>query len=166
DHVVSARHFDAWWKKERRKRPSLLDFDPTMLVTEAAADISDEDYPQHWPQGELDLPLTYQFEPGSDADGVTVHIPLEVLNQVEDRGFEWLVPGMREELITALIKTLPKRLRRELVPTPDTAKAVLGPLEEHDGPLLPALSHELLRLKAVDVPVDAWDLAALPDHLR
>jgi ATP-dependent helicase HrpA len=166
DHVVSARHFDAWWKKERRKRPSLLDFDPTMLVTEAAADISDEDYPQHWPQGELDLPLTYQFEPGSDADGVTVHIPLEVLNQVEDRGFEWLVPGMREELITALIKTLPKRLRRELVPAPDTAKAVLGPLEEHDGPLLPALSHELLRLKAVDVPVDAWDLAALPDHLR
>ncbi|WP_028846624.1 MULTISPECIES: ATP-dependent RNA helicase HrpA [Thermocrispum] len=167
DHVVSAQHFDSWWKKERKRRPRLLDFDPEMLVTDAAADISDDDYPEQWRQGELELPLTYQFEPGSDADGVTVHLPLEALNQVDERGFEWLVPGMRHELITALIKTLPKQLRRQLVPAPDTAMAVQELLQERqDQPLLKALSDALWKLRGVDVPVDAWDLTALPDHLR
>ncbi|MGH3467196.1 MAG: ATP-dependent RNA helicase HrpA, partial [Thermocrispum sp.] len=164
--VVSARHFDTWWNKTRGAQPALLDFDPSMLVNEGADAVSADDYPQSWPQGELELPLTYQFEPGTDADGVTVHIPLAVLNQVDDGGFEWLVPGMHEELVTALIKALPKQLRRELVPAPDTAKAVVDPLERHDGSLLDALGDELFALKGVDVPPEAWDLTKLPDHLR
>jgi ATP-dependent helicase HrpA len=164
--VVSARHFDAWWKQARREQPELLDFDPSMLVNEGVDDVSAADYPTSWQQGELEFPLTYQFEPGADADGVTVYIPLAVLNQVDDRGFDWLVPGLREELVTALIKSLPKQLRRELVPAPDTAKAVLERLEARDGPLTAALAEELHALRAIDIPADAWDPAKLPDHLR
>src|SRR5690606_26006597 len=81
-HVVSARHFDSWWKKTSRQDPDLLNFEKTMLINVGSDEISAADYPDTWVQGELRLKLTYQFEPGSDADGVTVHIPLAVLNQV------------------------------------------------------------------------------------
>ncbi|MPY85500.1 MAG: ATP-dependent RNA helicase HrpA [Actinophytocola sp.] len=170
DDVVSARHFDAWWKKARREQPDLLDFSLPMLVNESAAEVSEADYPQRWRHGDLDLTLTYQFEPGAsggDADGVTVHIPLAMLNQVSADGFDWQVPGFREELVTALIKSLPKPIRRELVPAPDTAGAVLDRLEPAgDEPLLAALERGLSALRGVEVRPDDWDLARVPDHLR
>ncbi|MPY77679.1 MAG: ATP-dependent RNA helicase HrpA [Actinophytocola sp.] len=169
DHVVSARHFDSWWKKAWREQPGLLDFWLPMLVNESAAEVSDAEYPQTWRHGDIDLTLTYQFEPGAsdgDADGVTVHVPLAVLNQVSTDGFDWQVPGFREELVTALLKSLPKPLRRELVPAPDTAKAVLDRLDPDAEPLLAALERELSALRGVDVRPDDWDLAKVPDHLR
>ncbi|WP_034274020.1 ATP-dependent RNA helicase HrpA [Haloechinothrix halophila] len=174
DHVVSARHFDSWWKKARREQPDLLDFSLPMLVNERAAEVSETDYPQRWRHGDLDLALTYQFEPGAsegDADGVTVHVPLAVLNQVNADCFDWQVPGFREELVTALIKALPKPLRRELVPAPDTAKVVLARLDPdvpdaEREPLLAALERELHALRGVDVRPDDWDLTKVPDHLR
>ncbi|GAA5111300.1 ATP-dependent RNA helicase HrpA [Haloechinothrix salitolerans] len=168
--VVSARHFDSWWKKARREQPDLLDFSLPMLVNESAAEVSETDYPRCWRHGDLYLALTYQFEPGAsegDADGVTVHIPLAVLNQVSADGFDWQVPGFREELITALIKALPKPIRRDLVPAPDTAKAVLDRLDPDKGePLQTALERELYALRGVDVRPDDWDLTKVPDHLR
>ncbi|WP_155731094.1 DUF3418 domain-containing protein, partial [Streptobacillus moniliformis] len=98
-------HFDSWWKKVSRETPDLLNFEKSMLIKEGAEKISKLDYPNFWHQGNLKLRLSYQFEPGADADGVTVHIPLPLLNQVEESGFEWQIPGLRRELIIALIKS-------------------------------------------------------------
>ncbi len=164
--VVSVRHFDSWWKQARRSEPDLLSFEKSMLINETAGGIRESDYPDSWTQGKQAFKLTYQFEPGADADGVTVHVPLAVLNQVTPDGFDWQVPGLREELATQLIKSLPKALRRNFVPAPDTAKYVLSRVSPSDGPLLHALADELEALRGVSVPDDAWDLAAVPDHLR
>src|SRR5690606_15515281 len=134
--VVSARHFDSWWKRARRTDPDLLTFSTAMLVNPVAGGVSAEDYPDFWRQGELRLPLSYQFEPGTEADGVTGHIPLPVLGQVRPEGFDWQVPGLREELVTALLRSLPKQIRRNFVPVPDHARAVLAGISPVDGPLL------------------------------
>ncbi|MBN3585797.1 DUF3418 domain-containing protein, partial [Algoriphagus aestuarii] len=95
----SVRHFDSWWKRVRQQQPRLLDFDKSMLVAEDAGEGIEEAYPDFWQQGEHRFRLTYQFEPGDAADGVTVHIPLNVLNQVSPEGFDWQIPGLREELV-------------------------------------------------------------------
>jgi len=164
--VVSGAHFDAWWKQARRDRPDLLTFSLAMLVNEQASGVSPGDYPDVWVQGDLRLALTYQFSPGAHADGVTVHVPLPVLNRVSGAGFDWQVPGLRQDLVAAVIKALPKHLRVRLVPAPDTARAVLAQLEPRSGPFLEVLTHELLRLRGVDVRPEDVDLAKVADHLR
>ncbi|MQA97200.1 MAG: ATP-dependent RNA helicase HrpA [Streptosporangiales bacterium] len=164
--VVSVRHFDAWWKQARKDRPELLDFERAMLINPETNEVSERDYPDEWRQGPLRLKLTYQFEPGTAADGVTVHIPLPVLNQVSGDGFEWQIPGLREELVIALIKSLPKQLRRNLVPAPDCARQVLRQVRPRTEPLLEALERELYDLRGVDIPREAWDLGRVPAHLR
>jgi ATP-dependent helicase HrpA len=164
--VVSARHFDAWWKRARLQQPDLLDFERSMLIEDAAEAPDARDYPDTWHQGEHRLQLTYQFEPGSDADGVTVHVPLAVLNQVDADGFDWQVPGLRQELVTELIRSLPKAIRRNFIPAPNWAREVLERIAPRDGPLLEVLARELGRAGPVEVPPDALDLARVPDHLR
>ncbi len=164
--VVSGRHFDAWWKKARQETPDLLTFTMADLVSSEAAALSALDHPDVWVQGDLRLRLTYQFEPGSDADGVTVHLPVDVLNQVSPEGFDWQVPGLRQELVTALIKSLPKPLRVRCVPAPDTAAHFLAVVEPRSRPLLDALETELLNTKRIDVRAEDWDLGKVPDHLR
>ncbi|HEV3496432.1 MAG TPA: ATP-dependent RNA helicase HrpA [Actinomycetes bacterium] len=166
DEVVSARHFDAWWKRASQDRPDLLDFERSMLIEEAADAPDVEDYPDTWHQDGLRLRLTYQFEPGSDADGVTVHIPLAVLNQVVPDGFDWQVPGLRHELVTELIRSLPKAIRRDFIPAPNWATSALSRIGPADGPLLEALGRELERAGPVEVPPDAFNLTRVPDHLR
>jgi ATP-dependent helicase HrpA len=163
--VVSGRHFDAWWKKARRERPELLNFDRDLLINEGRGGVNETDYPDSWHSDGMALPLTYRFEPGTDADGVTVDIPLPLLNQVPAESFDWQVPGLREELVIALLRSLPKPLRRHFVPVPDVARAVLATLDP-DGPLLETLTRELRRLTGVTVPRDAWGLDRLPAHLR
>ncbi|HSK26224.1 MAG TPA: ATP-dependent RNA helicase HrpA [Jiangellales bacterium] len=168
--VVSGRHFDAWWKKARHRQSDLLTFTRDDLVSDEATEVSAADYPDTWAVGDLRLRLTYQFEPGSDADGVTAHVPVEQLNQVAPEGFEWQVPGLREDLVTALLRSLPKAVRRQLVPAPDVARAVLPRLvpatEPPVEPLLPRLARELHRLRGVVVEASDFDLARVPDHLR
>jgi ATP-dependent helicase HrpA len=164
--VVSARHFDTWWKKARRDSPDLLTFDPAMLVHSGRGGLSAADYPDAWVTDGLRLPLSYQFEPGTEADGVTVHIPLSLLNRVPGAGFEWQVPGLREELVTALIRSLPKQLRVNFVPVPDYARAVLDRVTPADGPLLEAVELQLRRLTGVPIPHNAWQLDRVPDHLK
>ncbi|WP_374209111.1 ATP-dependent RNA helicase HrpA [Kitasatospora sp. A2-31] len=174
DDVVSTRHFDSWWKKARHEQPDLLNFEKSMLINDAADGVTEADYPDHWQQGKLRFKLTYQFEPGSDADGVTVHIPLPVLNQVTAEGFDWQIPGLREELVTAWIKSLPKAVRRNFVPAPDFARAALRQVRERQAagtfgsgePLLPTLELVLKRLTAVTVPPEAWDEERVPEHLK
>jgi ATP-dependent helicase HrpA len=164
--VVSGRHFDSWWKKTRHEQPELLTFTREMLVNATAGRVSEAEYPNAWRSEGQPLPLTYQFEPGTKTDGVTVDLPLPVLGQVRGDEFDWQVPGLREELVTALIKSLPKQLRRNFVPAPDVARAVLAELPERDEPLLLALSRELRRLTGITVPQDAWQPDQVPDHLK
>jgi ATP-dependent helicase HrpA len=160
--VTSARHFDSWWKKTRAADPALLDLSLADLVGPAAGEIGPADYPASW--GEL--PLSYEFAPGAPDDGVTVDIPLAQLNQVDAAEFGWQVPGLREETVTELIRTLPKQLRTLFVPVPDTARKVLPELGAPDGDLPGALSAALGRLGGVPVPRSAFDESRLPVHLR
>ena len=165
-HIVSGRHFDTWWKKTRREQPGLLTFTIDDLLNETADGLDEDAFPATWTQGELTLGLSYAFEPGTSDDGVAVHIPVAVLNQVVPAGFDWQVPGLREELVVELIRSLPKALRRSLVPVPDTARAFLERVEPESEPLLDALSRELTRMGDERIGRDVWDLARLPPHLR
>ncbi|MEV5433753.1 ATP-dependent RNA helicase HrpA [Streptomyces sp. NPDC052701] len=166
EHVVSGAHFDSWWKRKRHEQPDFLDFEREMLINEKAGEVTKADYPDSWRQGNLKFRVTYQFEPGADADGVTVHIPLQVLNQVTDEGFDWQIPGLREELVTELIRSLPKPIRRNYVPAPNYAKAFLEravPLQE---PLTTTMARELKRMVGVPFEADDFDWSKVPDHLK
>jgi ATP-dependent helicase HrpA len=160
--VVSSRHFDTWWKKARRRSPNLL----TLTRSDVMRDEPVEDQPVVWRSGDVDLPVTYRFEPGAADDGVTVHVPLDVLARLGSTDFSWQVPALREELVIALIRSLPKEVRRNFVPAPDTARAVLAAITPGQEPLLEAVQRELYRRSGVLVPLDAFDLSKVPAHLR
>ncbi|TCV99843.1 ATP-dependent RNA helicase HrpA [Biostraticola tofi] len=164
--VVSARHFDSWWQRESPANPDLLNFEKSFLIKQGADEISALDYPNFWLQGNLKLRLSYQFEPGKEADGVTVHIPLPLLNQIKPAGFDWQIPGVRRELVIALIKSLPKPLRRNFVPAPNYAEAFLGRVTPGEGHLLDALERELKRMSGVALDREAWQWEQVPDHLK
>ncbi|ROR90481.1 ATP-dependent RNA helicase HrpA [Nocardioides aurantiacus] len=164
--VVSGGHFDGWWKQERRRRPDLLTFDPDMLVHDTAGEVTGRDFPDAWQEGPLTFSLSYHFEPGSDDDGVTVDVPLATLNAVGPAPFTWNVPGLRHELVTALIRSLPKQLRVNFVPAPDFARRFLDVAPPGEEDLLDALSRQLRAMTGVHVPRDVWDLAKVPAHLR
>ena len=179
DDVVSGAHFDSWWKGKRLEDPELLDFERSMLINEKAGSVTKDDYPDSWRQGALKFRVTYQFEPGADADGVTVHVPLQVLNQVTSDGFDWQIPGLREEMVVELIRSLPKPIRRHYVPAPNYAKAFLEQTTPPDGPgprrpdgepaqepLPVTLARELRRMVGVPMAADDFDLARVPDHLK
>ena len=166
EEVISSRHFDKWWKEAQKQDPELLNFEKEMLMKGDTAHISDLDYPNFWQQGRLKLKLSYQFEPGEAADGVTLHIPLPLLNQVEVKGFEWLIPGLRHELLVALIKSMPKPMRKNFVPAPNYADALLASINPEQGPLLDEMERQLRRMTGITVPREAWDWAAVPDHLK
>ncbi|MFJ8138884.1 ATP-dependent RNA helicase HrpA [Streptomyces sp. NPDC096013] len=168
EHVVSGAHFDSWWKKKRTeegREPELLDFERSMLINERAGDISKADYPDSWHQGRLKFRVTYQFEPGADADGVTVHIPLQVLNQVTDEGFDWQIPGLREEVVTELIRSLPKPIRRNYVPAPNFAQRFLATANPLQEPLTTTMARELKRMVGVPFTAEDFDWSKVPDHL-
>src|SRR5690606_13302335 len=176
--IVSARHFDTWWKHVRREQPELLTL-PRELVLPDEDAVSGEAFPLVWPQGELELALSYQFEPGTAADGVTVHVPLEVLPRVTEHGFDWLVPGLREELVVATIRSLPKPVRVQLVPAPDVAREILAWLETNvaawedtvrAADAAPSFRESFARaareLRGVVVSPEDFDPERLPAHLR
>ncbi|MDX3131198.1 ATP-dependent RNA helicase HrpA [Streptomyces europaeiscabiei] len=166
EHVVSGAHFDSWWKHKRHEQPDFLDFEREMLIRESAEAVTKADYPDSWRQGQLKFRVTYQFEPGADADGVTVHVPLHVLNQVTDEGFDWQIPGLREEVVTELIRSLPKPIRRNYVPAPNFAQRFLDravPLQE---PLPVTMARELKRMVGVPVTPEDFDWSRVPDHLK
>lgn len=164
--VVSQKHFDTWWKKAQQKDPELLNFERSFLINDDAEQVSKLDFPNFWHQDNLKLKLTYQFEPGTDADGVTVHIPLPLLNQVEITGFDWQIPGLREELVIALIKSLPKSYRRNFVPAPNYAQAFLSRTVPLEKPLLDTLIYELRRMTGVTVEAEQWNWEQIPSHLK
>jgi ATP-dependent helicase HrpA len=163
--IVSTAHFDAWWKKEQRRTPGLLTFSLDMLLSDQAEQFTAEDYPTEWQHGDTVLPLDYTFEPGSPHDGVTVDIPVETLPAVESGDFTWPVPGLRQDLVVALLRSLPKSLRVRFVPAPDFARRFLESVTPGEEPLLDALERFLLRETGEQVARSSWDLARVPRHL-
>jgi ATP-dependent helicase HrpA len=174
--VVSARHFDTWWKKARHETPDLLSLKLDDLLADAADELDIGAYPEVWTSASpglagagTGLSLSYAFEPGSESDGVTIDIPLKTLNQARAEEFSWHVPGLRLELVTELVRSLPKNLRRELVPAPNVAREVLADLADTsvmERDVRDVVSRELLRLRGVRVSPDDFDLDRLPAHLR
>lgn len=128
EHVTSAAAFNRWWKDERREKPDLLIYPASLLMPREAT--SGEGFPDRWQCGDLSLALSYEFAPGSPRDGVSMRIPIEVLERVSDAGTDWLVPGMREDLLTEAIRALPKGVRRLLAPAPDVAASVARWIEQ------------------------------------
>ena len=166
DSIVSGAHFDRWWKDERRRTPALLTYSLEVVAPDAGDALDPRARPGAWKQGDLVLALSYRFAPGEPDDGVTAHVPLAALGQVRAQGFDWLVPALRAELVTTLVRSLPKELRRPLVPAGEVAAEILERVTPRSAPLLDALSAELHRLRGVRVPRDAWDASRLPAHLR
>ena len=174
--VVSARHFDTWWKKARHETPDLLSLRLDDLLADAADELDIGAYPEVWTSASpglagagTGLSLSYAFEPGSESDGVTIDIPLKTLNQARAEEFSWHVPGLRLELVTELVRSLPKNLRRELVPAPNVAREVLADLADTsvmERDVRDVVSRELLRLRGVRVSPEDFDLDRLPAHLR
>ncbi|WP_427130480.1 ATP-dependent RNA helicase HrpA [Pseudarthrobacter sp. S9] len=174
--VVSERHFDKWWKEARQQDPSLLDFDQSLLISEDADALDDSAYPKTWLHKGFELPLSYEFHPvapGSPpnpSDGVTAEVPVLFLNQLDDAAFRWLIPGQRVELVTALIKSLPKQVRKNFVPAPDIARQAVAALEADFDPstddLESSLELALRRIRGQVIPPRFWNWDAVPPHLR
>jgi ATP-dependent helicase HrpA len=174
--VVSERHFDKWWKEARQENPDLLDYDKSLLLSDDADNLNVSAYPKTWLHKGFELPLTYEFHPvapGSPPnpnDGVTAEVPVLFLNQLDDKAFRWLIPGQRVDLVTALIKSLPKQIRKNFVPAPDVARQAVAVLESDFDPgtdeLEPSLELALRRIRGHIVPPGSWNWEAVPAHLR
>ncbi|WP_418338101.1 ATP-dependent RNA helicase HrpA [Rheinheimera metallidurans] len=158
--------FAKWWKKKRAEDANYLNFDPNSLLNRDASDITADKFPEMWRQGNLTLPLEYHFAPGEIDDGVSLIIPLALLNQLEETGFDWLIPALRHDLLVALIKSLPKHYRRNFVPAPNYADALMQSIQPADGKLLESISYRLKRMSGIDIPHEAWDLQSVPLHLK
>ncbi|HZK32801.1 MAG TPA: ATP-dependent RNA helicase HrpA, partial [Corynebacterium sp.] len=167
DTITTARHFDSWWKKERASRPDLLDFDPAALLAEDADQVTGEDFPDSWRSGSLTFELSYRFEPGHPQDGVTLNVPVPLLAGLEEEdGFEWLVPGLRTELVTELIRSLPKAIRRSVVPAPDFAARALPSLRPRESSLVEQLADALRSLGGSGINASDFSPEKLPPHLQ
>ena len=173
--VVSERHFDKWWKNARHENPSLLDFDSHVVMAEEPA-LDEAAFPKTWVQGEFELPLSYEFHPTAPgaapnpSDGVSVQVPLLFLNQLDEAQFRWQIPGLRAELVAALIKSLPKAVRKNFIPAPDVGRQAAAALAQDFDPavdqLEPSLELALRRLKGHLIPPGSWNWDAVPSHLR
>ncbi len=166
DDITTVRHFDRWWRDTKEDQPALLELSLDDIIDPAAAAPDPKAFPEVWEYGDLGLPLEYEFDPASPADGMTIDVPLAGLNRIDPTVFEWHVPGLRHELVTELIRSLPKPLRKLYAPVPDTARDVLARIDPEDGGLLLNLRRELQRIGSVPIPADAFNLDALPRHLR
>lgn len=194
--ATSVAALGSWWRRHHDEEPHLLDFDPSKVRRLADSEAADlEDYPDQWPTRgmdgrEIDLPLSYVYDPHSEADGITVHIPLSMLSRLRPDEFTWTVPGFLEEQIVATIKSLPKALRVQFVPAPDTAARIRAWLDEtyptlpgsvtpHDGDALDAaaavpsfekaFTQAAIAVVGAQLHPQAWTaerLGRMPRHLR
>ena len=163
--VYDRGSFEAWRRHAERDRPRLLYMQREALLREPVSNRVERDYPATLATTRLTLPLAYRFSPDAGDDGVTADVPLAALDQLSATHLEWLVPGMLEEKVQALLRGLPKTLRRPLVPLPETVAACLAELRPGDLPLGTQLSTALHRLRGVEIPATAWEGLALPAHL-
>ena len=163
--VVSTRHFDRWWKIEREARPHLLTFRPEDLLDPEAGDVDLNGFPDTWPAGARSLRLSYVFDPLAEDDGVTLHVPLPALDLLP-AGLDWHVPGLRHELVTSLLRTLPKDLRRAFIPASEHAAEFLRRASPADGPLVEVLPRVLAGITGLTIPWRDLHFDHLPPYLR
>ncbi|MCR8669867.1 ATP-dependent RNA helicase HrpA [Agrococcus sp. HG114] len=175
--VASTRSFEGWWRRAREETPELLTMTRRDLTGEEP-EVDSRAFPTKWHQGEQRLRLSYRFEPGAADDGLTVHVPLAVLPRLGEQGFDWLVPGMREELLTAMIKSLPKHVRKHVVPAGDWARGMLAELPDVPPGSAPGgdpgaarslaevLAARISRTAYVQATATDVDWGRIPDHLK
>lgn len=163
--VTSGADFDRWWNKRRKRSPRLLDLHLEDIF-EADEQVDDGSFPEVWQSGELELEVDYEFDASSANDGVIVSVPVSLLGHLDAEAFEWNVPGLREELVTALLRTMPKAVRKPFVPIPDTVRAIMPELVESEGNLVESVRQALRRLGGEPLPADALVIDRLPSHLR
>ena len=164
--VVSVRHFDRWWKEERVDNPHRLDLSVDDLLDPDVETAGEEAFPEVWQYGDVAMPVEYEFDPASDSDGVTIDIPIGGLSRIDPAIFDGHVPGLREELVVAMMRALPKQIRKRLAPIPETARAVLAEYDTEADRFIPFLRGELTRRSGVPIPPDAFDPDHLPSFLR
>ena len=167
--LADIRTFEAWLKTAERDNPRLLFLSRDDLMQHAAAHITEEQFPKFWQTADGKFKLSYRFEPHHPLDGVTMTVPLTVLNRLHAPSLEWLVPGMLREKIQLLIKALPKQIRRICVPVPDFITKFLESNPDRQAAIIPQLAHFIAKsagdmriLEQIDQ--DAWAAQELPEH--
>ncbi|NLK85191.1 MAG: ATP-dependent RNA helicase HrpA [Aeromonadales bacterium] len=166
ENIVSMRHFEKWWKDKQKSDPHYLDFNLDLVTKDNFNNITEQDFPEFWYQDKFKFKLSYIFEPSDKNDGVTVHIPLAVLNKVSAKEFTYQIRGLRLEFLTALIKSLPKRLRKNLIPAPNFAQALMESLgEPSKDDLYLKASKELTRMGGEVITPDDFDKTQIDKHL-
>ncbi|XOV77912.1 MAG: ATP-dependent RNA helicase HrpA [Aestuariibacter sp.] len=164
--IATEVSFKKWWRNQSSEQKNAWHFTEDMLIKDGAQSVTDYEYPDTWTISNMTLPLSYEFEPGKEDDGVSLHIPLSVLNQIEDTGFDWLVPGFIEDKAIALIKGLPKAKRRNFVPAPDYAKAAISDIQPQDGEFLACFAGKLTKMSGVVTVPEDFEQVTLPEHLQ
>jgi ATP-dependent helicase HrpA len=164
--IYSTPDFEKWMKQTSREQPKLLYLKESDLMRQEAELVSRQQFPDHLTINGMRLPLEYHFDPGQQADGVTLVTPRSVLNQVTEERLQWLVPGLLRERVIGLLRGLPKSLRKSFVPVPEYADACLKGIEPSDRPLVQVLGERLKQMTGVHIPEDAWSDEGLPEHLR
>ena len=164
--VYDGRGFESWRKEQETKQPRLLFMSRADLLQESSQKLDSAQYPEFIVCDEIKIALSYHFEPGAEDDGGSAMISLPLVDRIHEACFEWLVPGLLEEKLVALIKTLPKPLRRNFVPAVNFVRACLPNLTPYSSELMSSFRRELLRMTGVEIPADAWQLEKLPTHLR
>jgi ATP-dependent helicase HrpA len=170
--IATTRGFEGWWRRQRNEQPELLTMRREDLLDEDSAEKAQDEaeYPTEWRTGDQRLGLRYRFEPGADDDGVSVQVPLPLLPRMREEGFDWQVPGLRRELVTALIKALPKQIRKNVVPAADWAEKLVAELPA-DAPVAPTesfratLAATIQRMVYVPVTESDFDMSRVPAHL-
>jgi ATP-dependent helicase HrpA len=166
DDVYSGKTFEHWRAMAEEKDPKILHLALADVLMDEAADLSPERFPDSLTISGATLPLSYRFDPGEDDDGVTLTIPLALLLALDPGVLEWTIPGWHREKITLLCHSLPKAIRKALVPVPDTARTLAESLSPFEGSMLPVLGRAIFDLTGARVPADAWNVDDLPPHLR
>ncbi|WP_371368929.1 ATP-dependent RNA helicase HrpA [Pseudomonas sp. QL9] len=166
--IYQTASFEKWYEREHKQQPNLLIMREEDVLARDASEVTAGLYPDRLRLGELQLPLSYHFEPGHVRDGVTLRVPAPLLPQLPAERLEWLVPGLLEAKCVALVRNLPKAIRKNFVPVPDFVRAAIGKMTFAEGALPEALGRELQRMTGSRVPEEAWGEAAalVESHLR
>lgn len=165
EHVYQLASFERWVKKTSQQEPGLLHMTRDDLLQREANEVSGEQYPDAWRWQQVALPLEYHFEPNHPADGVTLRVPAALLRQLPEQRLDWLVPGLLFDKCVAMVRALPKALRKNFVPVPDFVAAALERMPFGEGPLGPTLGRELTRMTGARIDEDAWQELTLEPHL-
>lgn len=166
DNICTEAGFKSWWRKQNKHQQQSWKFDPQTLIKNDTSSANTSNFPDHWHTPNFTLALDYQFNPGAPDDGVSLLVPLPLLNQIPEDGFDWLVPGMRHEIAVYLIKALPKQLRRNFVPAPDYANAALSDIAPEQGAFLAQFCAKLIKMTGTVFESEIWQETQLPEHLQ